>query len=397
MTKWTRGFAHYGRDSRGTESWERFFSLAPLPALLLLFAAQTGKPLQVETQSSSVGKRLPEQPVSRKPVETAHLSLYRSSHEAMGTLYTMEIYARSQDEANGLFELAFDEVDRIDSLLSNYQPSSELIRITEGAPKGPITTDPETFRFLERSLFWSEESGGAFDITVGPLLKAWGFFFHGGRIPSDSELASLRKTIGWNKVLLDPMTRTVRFRDATQLDLDPGSIGKGFAVDRVVQLLRSANVDAALISAGGSTIYGIGAPPGEPGWTVNIPSPVGTNGPPAPVLLRDSSLSTGACTEKFFIKEGHRYCHIFNPQTMRPVEGTIQTTVIDPSATDSDALSTVVFVLGDQGSLALLSRFPEASALIFRDGSSGPRCIAIRWPSGSCSDLKTGMNQGVKQ
>lgn len=307
MRRWTEPLAGCHRGIQKTEPWTRSYVQARLTAVLLLFLAQTCKPLGVTNHLAGVGERLSNQSVSGKPVNAAALSLYRGSHAAMATLYTIEIYARSQDEANGLFELAFDEVDRIDGLLSNYRPSSELVRITSGAPEGPITTDPETFRFLERSVFWSEESDGAFDITVGPLLKVWGFFFHGGRIPSDSDLASIRKTIGWDKVLLDTTSRTVRFRDGAQLDLDPGSIGKGFAVDSIVQLLRNINVSAALISAGGSTIYGIGAPPGERGWRVNIPSPAGINGPPTTVLLRDSSLSTGACTEKFFIKDGHKY------------------------------------------------------------------------------------------
>jgi thiamine biosynthesis lipoprotein len=178
------------------------------------------------------------------------------------------------------------------------------------------------------------------------------------------------------------------------MDLDPGSIGKGFAVDRVAALLREQGITSALISAGGSTLYAIGAPPGSAGWPVNVPDPRhldsrhgGTIA--SIILLKDSSLSTGACTEKFFIKDGHRYCHIFDPRTMRPVEGMLQTTVIDPSATDSDALSTVVFVLNPEASRRLLATHPDSKALIFSQHSSGPDCFAINWPGDPCGPLSS--------
>ena len=128
------------------------------------------------------------------------------------------------------------------------------------------------------------------------------------------------------------------------MELDPGSIGKGFAVDRVVTLLREQGVTAALISAGGSTVYALGAPPNTAGWPVIVRDPRAA-GRSETLLLKDTSLSTGACTEKYFVQNGHRYCHIFNPKTGRPMEDVLQSSVIDPSATDSDALSTVVFVM----------------------------------------------------
>jgi thiamine biosynthesis lipoprotein len=305
----------------------------------------------------------------------------------MGTIFTIDLNTTDQANAEQDMNLAFDEIDRLEALLSNYRPSSELSRISREAGSAPIVTDPETFHFLDRSLYWSRVSNGAFDITVGPLLRAWGFFFHQGRVPSQAELNAVRNKIGWQHIALDAQTRTVSFTNHQTMELDPGSIGKGFAVDSVVKILRDHGVTSAFISAGGSTLYAIGTVPGSAGWPVDIPDPRRPGKSAATILLKDTSLSTGACTEKFFIKNGHRYCHIFDPRTMRPVEGILQTTVINPSATDSDALSTVVFVLDPAASRRLLASMPETQALIFSQPSqslSRPSCIAINWTGKPC-------------
>ena len=320
----------------------------------------------------------------------AELQRFHKTHAAMGTEFAIDIYAKNEKAAESEANVAFDEVDRLEDLLSNYKPSSELSRISREAGSAPVTTDPETFRFLERSFYWSDQSAGAFDITVGPLLKVWGFYEHGGRVPTDAELRALRESVGWDKVHLGVADRSVAFMTHSAMDLDPGSIGKGFAVESAEKLLREAGVKSALISAGGSTLYAIGAPPGEAGWQVKIEDPRYAGVLATTVYLKDTSLSSGACTQKFFIKDGHRYCHIFNPQTMRPVEGVLQTTVISPSATDSDALSTVVFVLPPSASRRVLDMRPEDEALIFLGpgGSQGSsptgECVAINWPGQPC-------------
>ncbi len=300
----------------------------------------------------------------------------------MGTIFTIDLYAADQATADQDMTLAFNEIDRLEALLSNYRPTSELSRISREAGSGPVVTDPETFRFLERSVYWSRVSNGAFDITVGPLLRAWGFFFHQGRIPTQAELNALRDKVGWQHIALDPATRSVSFTQHQPMELDPGSIGKGFAVESVEKLLRAQGVTSAFINAGGSTLYAIGTIPGAAGWPVDVPDPQHPGRIASTVQLRDTSLSTGACTQKFFINNGHRYCHIFDPRTERPVEGMLQTTVIDPSAADSDALSTVVFVLSPADSRRLLSTMPSVQALILTQTT----CTAIHWTGQPCSE-----------
>ena len=308
------------------------------------------------------------------------LLLFHGVHPAMGSEFTIDLYAPDQETAQQWMQISFDEIDRIEALLSNYRPTSELSRISREAGNHPVTTDPETFAFVRTSIDWSRRSNGAFDITVGPLMRAWGFFFNHGRIPSQAELDALRKQIGWQNVKLDPATRTVSFTNHANMELDPGGIGKGYAVDRIVALLRQQRVTAALISAGTSTIYAIGKPPGTPGWLIHIPDPAHDGKILTTVALADTSLSTSGCTEKFFIKNGHRYCHILDPTAMSPVENMLQTTIIAPSATDSDALSTATFVMGPEASARLLRSCLHSAAVFVAGTLQVPRYSSVDWP-----------------
>jgi thiamine biosynthesis lipoprotein len=303
------------------------------------------------------------------------------THPAMGTVYSIELYAKDAVAADHAMQDAFDEIDRVDDLLSNYKPSSELSRINREAAAGPVITDPETFGFLQRSMEWSHASDGSFDITVGPLLRSWGFFFHEGHVPDETTLAAQRKHVGWQYVQLDPAIRSVTFADHRKMEFDPGSIGKGFAVDRVVQLLREDGIASALISAGGSTVYALGAPPDKAGWPVTVRDARDSRGKAETLILKDTSLSTGACTEKFFLQNGHRYCHIFNPRTGRPMEDVLQSSVIDPSATDSDALSTVVFVMEPEAAKRLLANRPQTEFLVLRANGA---CESLHWRGAIC-------------
>lgn len=309
------------------------------------------------------------------------LLLFHGSHPAMGSVFTIDLYAPDQKTAQQWMQLSFDEIDRIEALLSNYRSTSELSRISREAGDHPVTTDPETFAFLRTSFEWSRRSNGAFDITVGPLMRAWGFFFDHGRVPTQSELAALRAQVGWANVHLDAATRTVTFMNHVNMELDPGGIGKGYAVDRIVALLRQQHVTAALISAGTSTIYAMGKPPASSGWLVHIPDPAHEGKILTTVALVDTSLSTSGCTEKFFIKNGHRYCHILDPHTMHPVENMLQTTIIAPSATDSDALSTATFVMQPRASVRLLHSVAHSSAVIVNGTSTSPHYNVVRWPA----------------
>ncbi len=178
---------------------------------------------------------------------------------------------------------------------------------------------------------------------------------------------------------LDLAARTVRFT-ATGVELDPGGIGKGFAVDAAVRVLRADDVRAALISAGSSTLYGLGAPPGRRGWRVVVPGPLPSKATLSVTYLRDESLSSADCTQKNFVANGHLYCHIMDPRTMRPVEGRVQVSLVHPSATASDALSNVLFVLPPEQSSRVLATFaPRARALVVSGDPTHAVCTLFRW------------------
>jgi thiamine biosynthesis lipoprotein len=306
-------------------------------------------------------------------------TLFSESRPAMGTTFDVHLYAADRARADALFEVAFEEIERVEAVFSNYRPTSELSRINREAASSPVVTDPEVFDLLARAFAVSRLSGGAFDMTVGRLMKAWGFFRGAGRYPSDAELKRALRETGWRRVRLDAAARTTSFT-APGVELDPGGIGKGYALDCVAKVLREAGVAAALLSSGSSSVYALGAPPGKEGWPVRVPDPLNRARVLSTVVLRDRSLSTSGNYEKFFRLGGRTYSHIMNPRTGRPVEGVLQTTVIAAEATDSDALSTAVFVLGPARAAALLKNFEGAAALVVTDRKGAGRVVEINWP-----------------
>jgi FAD:protein FMN transferase len=304
--------------------------------------------------------------VSAAPPAASRARLFR--HEgtrlSMACAYTIVAYGPDAQALPAAIEAALDEVDRIDRLMSHYRPESPLSRLNREAADGPLTVDPELFDFVAECMKYSRESGGAFDITVGPLMKAWGFFRGEGRLPGAAELEDLLGKIGYRHVILSAPGRTIRF-DRPGVELDLGGIAKGYAVDRAVSTLRSRGITAALVSAGGSTIYGLGAPPGGRGWEVAIQDPLHANRAARKVLLRDRALSVSGSYEKSFEVAGVRYGHIMDPRTGRPATDVLSVAVLAESGTAGDALDDAFFVLGVAGSREYLKRLPPTEALLF--------------------------------
>ena len=282
----------------------------------------------------------------------------------MACAYTIVAYGPDAQALARAVEAALDEIDRIDRLMSHYRPESPLSRLNREAADGPLAVDPELFDFVAECMKYSRESGGSFDITVGPLMKAWGFFRGEGRLPGAVELEDLRGKIGYSHVILSARERTIRF-DRPGVELDLGGIAKGYAVDRAVSTLRSRGITAALVSAGGSTIYGLGAPPGGRGWEVTIQDPLHTNRSARKVLLRDRALSVSGSYEKSFEIAGVRYGHIMDPRRGRPATDVLSVAVLAESGTAGDALDDAFFVLGVAGTREYMKRLPPTEALLF--------------------------------
>jgi thiamine biosynthesis lipoprotein len=269
-----------------------------------------------------------------------------ASREAMGGTFSLVLYGQDRVRLESAAAHALDEAVRLDHLLSNYKPSSEWSRINREAGKAALAVSDELFALLESCRRYSEASEGTFDITVGPLMRVWGFYKGSGRLPHRAEVRAALDRVGYRNLLLDPATRTVRFARAG-VEIDPGGIGKGYAVDRMVEILRREGATSAFISAAGSSLYGLGTPPGEPrGWRVEIQDPRGRNRSIAEVFLRDESLSTSGSREKFFEAEGKVYAHIMDPRTGYPAQGRLQVSVVAPRAIDSEAWTKPIFIQG---------------------------------------------------
>src|SRR6266850_7794513 len=266
--------------------------------------------------------------------------------EAMGATFSVVLYGSDRSQMEKAADAAFDEVHRLDRLLSNYKQGSEWSEVNRTAGVRPVKLSAELFRLLSDCLKYSRESDGAFDITVGPLMKVWGFYKGEGALPRPADVTDALTRVGHRHVRLDAAAQTIQF-DRAGMELDPGGIGKGYAVDRMVEVLRRSGVHVALVSAAGSSIYGLGAPPDEPtGWRITIRDPNDSNKSAAEVFLRDMSLSTSGSYEKFFWADGRTYAHIMDPRTGYPASGAASVSVIAPRTIDSEAWAKPFFING---------------------------------------------------
>jgi thiamine biosynthesis lipoprotein ApbE/amino acid transporter len=292
------------------------------------------------------------------PTQQGARAPYEASRMSMACLYTIQAYGPDPVMLPGIADAALDEVDRVDQLMSHYRADSPLSRVNREASRHPVAVERELFDFIAASIRYSRESDGAFDITVGPLMKAWGFFRGEGRLPSDDDLAAARRSVGSRHVIMDAAERTIAF-DAPDVTLDLGGVAKGYAIDRVVRLLRERQVTAALVSAGGSTIYAFGAPPGRTGWDVAIQDPVDARKTAFRTTLNGRALSVAGSSEKSFEAGGVRYSHIMDPRTGRPAQGVLSVAVLAATGTAGDALDDAFFVMGPERGRAYIARLPE--------------------------------------
>ena len=274
------------------------------------------------------------------------------SADAMGTTFTIALYGADRAATEAAADAALTEAQRLDALLSNYRPQSEWSVVNRTAAVHPVKLSPELFQLLAACLRYSEQSEGAFDITVGPLMKIWGFYKNSGHLAPPAEVKAVLGKIGYRHVHLDATAQTVWF-DSPGVELDPGGIGKGYAVDRMVEILKRHGVERALVAGSDSSIYGLGAPPGHPeGWEVSIKDPKSPNRTLEHVFLKDLSLSTSGSYEKFFQADGHIYSHLMDPRTGYPAQGTVSVSVVTPRTIDSEAWAKPYFVNGRQWTAA---------------------------------------------
>jgi len=297
----------------------------------------------------------------------------------MGT--TCEIIAYSAlgeiEQTDAAINAAFDELKRIDSVLSNWKPDSELMRMNASA--GRVTNDgtrphepvsAELFARLQIALRIAQDTDGRFDPTVGPLVRAWGFLPADSNINRDRAIAEARAHVGWEKIKLDPTQRTVQFA-VPGMEIDLGGIAKGYAAQRAAQVLRDHGIQSALVSLGTSSITAIGSPPGTLGWPIFVRDPRAGLTPAAWIELHDGESLATSGTYEHTIGEGPaRRSHIIDPQSGQAVGGSISVTILLDDAEIADALTKPFFLTplnSPQDWPKWLARFPKAS-IILMDG-----------------------------
>lgn len=275
----------------------------------------------------------------------------------MATRFEIVLHGANRASLRAAGEAALEEIERLDRQLNLYNTSSEIAHINARAAYEAVRVEPGLFRLLEQAQRLHQETGGAFDIAVAPLLRCWGLMRGKGKIPSAAELAGARSIAGTRLVQLDPDRRSVRFLRAGVM-LDLGAIGKGYAIERAAELLREAGVASALLHGGTSTVCAIGHPPEANAWKVAIEyPPQQSNASPAllsVVDLRDEALSVSAVCGKSFTTKGKTYGHVIDPRTGKPASRAVLSAIVLSSATETDALSTALLVLGMSGHDQLL-------------------------------------------
>jgi len=282
---------------------------------------------------------------------------------------------------------ALDEVDRIEAELTVFRETSALSQINREASDGPVDVDAELFDILALCREISDRTGGAFDITSTPLSRCWGFLRRQGRLPSQEEIDRARALVGMSGVQLDGERRTVRFA-SPGMELNLGSIGKGYAVGQMAQVLRKNGVDAALLSAGGSSVFALGGD--AEGWRVDLNSRQVVRGPLAQLHLRNVALATSGTGEQFVDVKGTRYGHVLDPRTGWPASGILSASVVTREPSVADALSTAFLV----GGLTLAEQYCAShvdtlAVLTPDDGSERPRVF------GRCEGARVNIFSGT--
>jgi len=284
----------------------------------------------------------------------------------MGTLVEIKVVAgnRSVENVDRAIDAAFDAVRRVDSLMSNYREDSEVSRINRYAAEERLSISAETTEVIGAALKLSRESGGAFDITVLPLLEIWGFAK--GReksVPSPEQIAETLRVVGYHLIDLDPANSSIKLKnDGVRIDL--GGIAKGYAVDCAVKSLVAHGMDSAIVNAGGD-MYCLGDKSPGKGWRVGVTDPRTEDNILGHVEVTDKAVATSGDYRNYFEADGIRYSHILDPRTGRPtVRGPRSATVVAGSCAEADGLATAVFVLGRESGLKLLEKLPDAEGLI---------------------------------
>jgi len=268
---------------------------------------------------------------------------------------------------------ALDQIDALEAQLTVFRESSEISFINREAASRAVAIEHSLFDLLLLCKRLCDETDGAFDVTAGPLTRCWGFLRRAGRLPAVEEVEHARSLVGSDKMFLDRETRSIRFlREGMELNL--GSIGKGYALDRVAASMRRRTA-SALLNAGASSFYALGAGNRGEGWSVGIRDPRNKTRRLALIRLRDCALSTSGSEEQFFEHDGQRYGHIIDPRSGWPAGRVTTVSVVAESAALSDALATAFYIGGREVAENYCAANPEVMVIMLETGAQNPLTI----------------------
>jgi thiamine biosynthesis lipoprotein len=302
------------------------------------------------------------------PPPAQEVALLRLSHRAMATTFEMLLpfgTANADELGGAVFEL----VDRLEAQMTVYRDSSDVVNLNRMAPYAHVVVEERLFGLLQLAERLTAQTGGAFDVAAGALVKAWGFFRGPRRVPSDAERQAALERTGFRHVVLTPAIRGVRYlRPGVEINL--GSIGKGYAVDRMAELVRDrGGIPAFLVHGGHSSVYAWGSPDGDPrGWAVGLKHPWDEERRLGRVWLRGRALGTSAATFRHLEYNGRKLGHNLDPRCGWPAEGIASATAIAPTAAEADALATAFFVLGVDQTRAYCAANPGIGAILLLEG-----------------------------
>ncbi len=285
---------------------------------------------------------------------------YTAETFVMGTAAWITIHGLDESTAKEASEEAFRELHRIEAAMSNWKKESEISLLNRESDGRPYKISRELFHLLERSIYYSHLTAGAFDVTARPLVQLWGFQGGTAHLPDSLEIEQAMSRVGYDEIMLDGESTSVIMPPGMEIDL--AGIAKGYGVDRAVQILRERGVESAMVNLGGN-IYALGAPPGEKGWSIGIRDPRGGRETAGSLLLSDEAVATSGNYENYVEIDGTIYGHIIDPRVGRPVSHVLSVTVAAPTALEADALSTGLFVLGPESAGKVIELVPRVAAL----------------------------------
>lgn len=302
----------------------------------------------------------------------------------MATQFEITLYAPADKfSATSLADIGMAALDRIDELerrISDWKVDSFTSKVNRLAAEDPVEVHPDLLELLRISEDAYKETGGVFDVTVGPLLKLWGVYRKEQHFPSQEEIQATLQNVGFDKVKVDFDKRTVQFTQPG-VRLDFGGIGKGYALDVVAPMIKAAGIESALLSGGDSSYVAIGAPPGTEGWTIVIdkPYPDGENFIDK-VVIKDEAFTTSSGEGRVFEKDGKRFSHIFDPRTGDPVAETLGTMIITPSGAWGEVLSKTLMIYNEDEVRTYCEKHPEVKAIKVDLVEGKPRAKKFNFP-----------------